>query len=414
MGKSLSLKNENKAEHPLALFDDRAHSGQPLDRAFKSSTAREDYVHALAFLKSYKGSQGTFNAYRREIERLLQWTQLEDKVLRDLRREDMERFIHFCKNPPASWIGLKKAPRFMEKEGLRRPNPAWRPFVVTLSKAAHREGNRPVVKNFELSVGSIKEMFAILSSFYTYLMQEDYVVMNPIALIRQKSQFIRRHQGPPTIRRLSELQWQYVMSTAQTMAEIDPAKHERSLFMLSALYAMYLRISELAASERWIPVMNHFYTDAEGAWWFITVGKGNKQRQIAVSDKMLNALKRWRTYLGLSPLPSTADQSVLFPKAKGKGPISSTTYVRSVVQGCFDRAIAQLNQDGFKEEAVSLVEATVHWLRHTGISDDVKHRPREHVRDDAGHSSSAITDKYIDIELRERHRSAKNKRMLDN
>ncbi len=26
---------------------------------------------------------------------------------------------------------------------------------------------------------------------------------------------------------------------------------------------------------------------------------------------------------------------------------------------------------------------TVHWLRHTGISDDVKIRPREHVREDA-------------------------------
>ena len=45
----------------------------------------------------------------------------------------------------------------------------------------------------------------------------------------------------------------------------------------------------------------------------------------------------------------------------------------------------------------------------TGISDDVKTRPREHVRDDAGHSSGAITDRYIDIELRERHRSAKEK-----
>ena len=53
----------------------------------------------------------------------------------------------------------------------------------------------------------------------------------------------------------------------------------------------------------------------------------------------------------------------------------------------------------------------MHWLRHTGISDDVKIRPREHVRDDAGHSSSAITDKYIDIELNERHRSAWKKPM---
>jgi hypothetical protein len=62
-----------------------------------------------------------------------------------------------------------------------------------------------------------------------------------------------------------------------------------------------------------------------------------------------------------------------------------------------------MTYSGQTEEAEALMDATVHWLRHTGISDDVKIRPREHVRDNAGHSSSAITDKYIDIELRERH-----------
>jgi len=50
--------------------------------------------------------------------------------------------------------------------------------------------------------------------------------------------------------------------------------------------------------------------------------------------------------------------------------------------------------------------------RHTGISEDVKRRPREHVRDDAGHSSSAITDRYIDVELKERAKSAKKKPMI--
>jgi hypothetical protein len=59
--------------------------------------------------------------------------------------------------------------------------------------------------------------------------------------------------------------------------------------------------------------------------------------------------------------------------------------------------------------AENLKAATVHWLRHTGISDDVKIRPREHVRDDAGHGSGAITDRYIDIELRRRHATAKKK-----
>jgi len=58
-----------------------------------------------------------------------------------------------------------------------------------------------------------------------------------------------------------------------------------------------------------------------------------------------------------------------------------------------------------------MMDATVHWLRHTSISDDVKNRPREHVRDDAGHSSSAFTDRYVDVELRERQKSAKRKKI---
>lgn len=231
-------------------------------------------------------------------------------------------------------------------------------------------------------------------------------------MIRQKSKFIRKTQGQPKIRRLSELQWQYVMKTANELAEKNPDKHERTLFIMSALYSMYLRISEITASARWVPSMNHFQRDGDGNWWFTTVGKGNKHRQIAVSDTMLKALKRWRKHLGLSVLPSPADDSELLPKIKGSGPITNTSYIRKIIQHCFDKAIDGLHKDSFTEEAESLVETTVHWLRHTGISDDVKRRPREHVRDDAGHSSSAITDKYIDIELRERHRSAKSKPMV--
>ena len=75
---------------------------------------------------------------------------------------------------------------------------------------------------------------------------------------------------------------------------------------------------------------------------------------------------------------------------------------------CFDKAILNLEQQS-PEEAEILRSATVHWLRHTGISEDVKIRPREHVRDDAGHNSSAITDRYIDVELQERAKSARKK-----
>lgn len=108
-------------------------------------------------------------------------------------------------------------------------------------------------------------------------------------------------------------------------------------------------------------------------------------------------------------LPAPTDDSPLTPVYRGKGPLSNTTHIRSIVQTCFDLAIQRMGRQGNAEGAESLMDATVHWLRHTGISDDVKIRPREHVRDDAGHSSSAITDNYIDIELKERHKSAKRK-----
>jgi site-specific recombinase XerC len=196
------------------------------------------------------------------------------------------------------------------------------------------------------------------------------------------------------------------------MAIQDPDKHERTLFIMSALYSMYLRISELAATKRWTPQMQDFYRDDNENWWFKTVGKGNKKRRIAVSNTMLDALKHWREHLKLSPLPSPDDNSPLIPKHLGRGSITSTRAINKIVQNCFDASVEQLHKDGLHDEGEMLRSATVHWLRHTGISDDVKIRPREHVRDDAGHHSSAITDHYIDVELKERAASARNKKII--
>jgi site-specific recombinase XerD len=376
----------------------------------KDGDAQLDYQHATNFLYHYRGSLDTFNSYRRENERLLQWCWLvQKKSLNKLTRIDFESFIEFCQAPPKHWIGTQHVDRFIAKDGLRLPHPAWRPFVAAVSKKAFRDGKKPSVKAYMLSNSALQAVFSILNSFYNYLEQEEYTVGNPIAQMRQKSKFIRKRQQKAPVRRLSELQWAYVIETAESMAQKNPRTHERTLFIMNALFAMYLRISELAANSGWEPQMGHFHKDMDGNWWFKTVGKGNKERDISVSNAMLNALKRYRLSLGLSTLPAPGDTYPLIPKMLGKGPIADTRQIRNIVQECFDRAILRLKQDNFVDEAETLLSATVHWLRHTGISEDVKIRPREHVRDDAGHSSSTITDRYIDIELRARHASAKKK-----
>ena len=196
---------------------------------------------------------------------------------------------------------------------------------------------------------------------------------------------------------------------------IKDVRYERNVFILSCLCGMYLCISELMASSRWQLTMGDFFKDNDGHWWFKTVDKGNKVRTIAVSQEMLRALKHYRSnYLDLPPYPIANEATSLISHIKNLNTsMTDSRTIRRIVQQCFDAIVDKLMQDGF-EDANTLGNATVHWLRHTGISDDINKpkRPIAHVRDDVGHSSSAITDLYNDIETHERHASARKKKTI--
>jgi len=223
---------------------------------------------------------------------------------------------------------------------------------------------------------------------------------------------VKSQQSAP-VRRISNLQWDYVIETVELMAADEPEIHERSLFILNCLLGMYLRISELVADERSSPSMGDFQRDSDGNWWLHVIGKGNKSRKITVSDEMIAALKRYRSFLNLPAMPTLGEHTPLVAKQKGKGPVTSTRQIRSIVQLCFDNSYQRMKNDGLAEDAEDLKLATVHWLRHTGISEDVKTRPREHVRDDAGHSSMQTTDRYIESDSRERHLSGRKKKLKE-
>ena len=393
---------------PLAFFDTLEEMANPFKSPVQSlehlldappADAIADYQHASEFIYSYRGSPDTFSTYRREIEHFLHWCWLvAQKSLNQIVREDIESYVEFTRQPPKCWVGNKNVPRYLLREGQRIPNAAWRPYVSSSAE-------------YVPSQAAIQSLFSVLSSFFNFLIQENKISANPVSQLRQKSKFLRKQQSQGKIRRLSPLQWEFVVDAAESLAAEQPKVHERTLFIMNALFAMYLRVSELVETPRWQPQMGHFQLDQEGNWWFTTVGKGNKEREISVSNAMLKALKRYRESRGLSPLPSPGEATPLIHKTRGKGGITSTRQIRGIVQSCFDAAAGKMQQEGFDEEAQRLGDATVHWLRHTGISEDVKHRPREHVRDDAGHGSSAITDRYIDVERAERHASARNKQI---
>lgn len=356
-----------------------------------------EFKICASFLLCYQGSQDTFKSYRREIERLFQWCLYCEptKSITQLTREEIQNYIEFIKSPPKNWHSKHHMPRFFG-DCIRSPNPDWRPFV----------------KNRQLSNSAMSSMLAILSTFYTYLQQEQICQINPVRMLRQKKRLVQQNQQKARItRKLSKVQWHTVINCAQKAAETDP-DGERKLFIISILYLLSLRISEIAPNELHNPIMGDFIRDENDCWWFKTIGKGNKYREIAVPDSLIEALTKFRIHLGLSELPHKNEDTPLIPKIKGNGGVG-IRQIRKIVQDCFDQAIIELKVQGLMQDAQDLSVATVHWLRHTSITADVQNRPIEHVRDDAGHNHASITDRYIDSDQKDRHASAKFKKLTE-
>ncbi len=195
---------------PKPLIDTCEHLKEKDWQTFISPAfARHDLDCVLDYLKQYDDNKATFESYRRETERLIQWAWLiKKKSLLDLKRQDMEDYIQFCLAPPKPWIGFKKVSRFITRNGERIPNPEWRPFVATVSKIDHKNGVKPNKQDYQLSQKATREIFTVLSSFYNYLALEEKVSINPIALIKQKNKYIQKHQHQARVMRLSEKQWQ--------------------------------------------------------------------------------------------------------------------------------------------------------------------------------------------------------------
>lgn len=368
------------------------------------SDREQDHQYSCQFLHQYRHSADTFTAYRRDVERFLQWLWLiEQSSLTALERHSLDRFFDFCNAPPKQWICTEHVrKRFITKNGDKQPNPQWRPFVLA-------KGHDKII----LSNNSVKVLMSILSSFFNYLIEESYILFNPVALMRQKHRRVQRSNEAPPIRRLKNSHWQLVLSLAEKEAQADSKEAHRALFVLSALYLMGLRIGELA-NDIEPKLMRHFAQDHADRWWFTATGKGNKTRQIPVNQDMLSALIRYRETRGLTRLPSLSSQDSLIENfGRGRQGIGSRM-IRYIVTGYFDRAVEVLKQQGHTDEANALADATVHWLRHTSVSEQVKIRDTFHVQKDVGHSSSKTTDNYIDTFDEERHDSMETFRLKPN
>ena len=400
----------------MAMLDEYPDSKLFLENLTKTNPdIAQDFLQTQAFLKSYsRKSEATYRSYRNEIERLLLWAWcMANKSVMQLKRPDLEAFFDFVHSPPSVWVAESVQDRFKIIGGEWRQNDNWRPFAAKISKEDRKKALaggldvKPIREGHKLSGEAIKLCFSAISCFYDYLADEGYAFGNPIPAIRKQSPYLIKGATQKNIKRLSDLQWDYVLSCAEVSANTD-AKYERMLFVVALLKTLYLRVSELSDRANWQPVWQHFWEDSDGNHWLKVLGKGNKLRDVSVPSALFPFIQRYKAYRA-AVSGNFNSNAPLVAKNRGSGGMSSRQ-LRNIVQEAFDMAYDKMLAEGFADEAKALREATTHWLRHTGASQDIATRPLKHMADDLGHASMGTTDQvYIQSDMKERARTGKDR-----
>lgn len=416
----------------MPLFDavDRLEDGNPTVNQYLAKVTLNQvadaaliYEYAVDWLLEQRYSENNYKTYRSELTTFLFWTlEVEQISVADVTRRVLMRYIDYCMKPPKELIAYRNVAQFIQSKaiGERIPNPHWRPFL-----GKKRDG---LELPYKITSKALKTKLAILSSFFTFLINEEYTERNPAMMLMKHGRFkngtqnLSMHEDDEDTRAFSDLQWSYVLSTAEKMAAEDPEQHERTLFLVSLMYGCYLRISEVAARPGFSPVMGQFRRDSKtGVWGFhVPRSKGGKKRTVAVSNQLLQALERYRRFLGLSPLPAPNEDQPLFVRhrAAGRGREAGLRnanlgirQLRDEIDKLFARAAEEAEQDGLIQDAQEMRQMTAHSIRHTGISHDINlnKRPLSHVQADAGHDSIDTTSRYLHTTRVERHESAAGK-----
>ncbi|MCK7578693.1 MAG: tyrosine-type recombinase/integrase [Chromatiales bacterium] len=172
-----------------------------------------------------------------------------------------------------------------------------------------------------------------------YLVKAGYLAGNPLALARRRG---RGHQPMRQVERFLEHdQWQALLATVDELprdSERDRQHHARARYLVALLYLLGPRVSEVAGHA-----MSSF-VQIRGRWWWRVVGKGRKEAQVPVNQDMLQALRDYRRFYGLPPLPAPDEATPLVLNLKGTGGIGDNMIYR-IVKDLVAKAAARLEAD---------------------------------------------------------------------
>lgn len=310
--------------------------------------------------------------YRKEVERLYLWSRDQGIPLSGLGRREFAKYEEFLADPqPAErWVG----------KAVRRSSENWRPFTGKLKPA------------------SIQQAFDVIRALYSWLYSVGYLTLNPFA---SKGKHIGR--GPRGRTRKNEpffdkATWSFLIDFIDAMPQASDREkriYYRTRWLFSLLYISSARRAEIAGAT-----MGDLFSDQEG-YWLHVLGKGKKVRDIAVSDELIDELRRYRVFLGLSPMPGTKDDRPLVFDLWGKGPITSKMIYVIVKETCHLASVELEKIDPAR--AKKLEDASTHWLRHSSLSHMGDYADLRTLTQKAGHASLKTATIYQHKERKALH-----------
>jgi site-specific recombinase XerD len=356
----------------------------------------------LAAIKSWLTVKGdnpkTYQAYQKELERLLLWAVIErGKAFSSLNTDDCKAYIDFIKQLQPSdshWVSLVPT---------NKAHGQWKPFQYRVSK---KSTDTPVV----LSTRSVNYANTVISSCMDWLARQNYLKYNSfsdIAPIKSGAIALQISQ-----RLFTRQHIQSMLDYAQS--QCDSTKSDfyaqlRVYFILKFAFNTGLRLHELvAASYGDIEALD----DAEGEQYFLrVVGKNTKLRKTSLPATFIDDIRAYRIALKRSPnLQQVPVDEPLINSLRNKAEQQLTpAALHKILSDFFKRWHQHLTTANPPDNRLinKAKLASTHWLRHSYgsfLANDCQ-IPLAYIRDELGHASISTTSIYLNTDDKKRQQA---------
>lgn len=280
-----------------------------------------------------QSSPNTLRSYRKEAYRLLAWAvSFKGKPLSSLKLQEVKEFHKWLKAPESH-------PTWLER--------GWVLFRGPLSASSQRQA------------------LVVLSGLFSWLSEAGYLAGNPFKLYGTKTfakELAEQKKAKPT-RLISIETWVWIQKHLDEIRPTDNRggallAYERQRFIVTFLYWTGLRRSELATAS-----MSGF--SRKGKTWTLSVmGKGRTLLEdVTVLDPAMDALRRYRTAMGLPPDPCFDEDLPVVAAFDGKTWVSDH-YINTLLKSFMGKIASKLEEED-PHAAAKLRKTTAHWMRHT-------------------------------------------------